>query len=82
MALFDLGYNLLNLTRLPFNLVFHSNELSDPLWDERISRQFGLNLPLGQKENVCRRVLSRIREHFYPVTTLEYASQLVAQGAV
>jgi len=82
MALFDLGYNLLNLTRLPFNLVFHTNELSDPLWDERISHQFGLNIPLGQKEKVCRRVLSRIREHFYPVTTLEYASLLAAQGAL
>jgi len=80
-ALFDAGYALLNITGLPLNIVFHTNELSDSVRDPRIRRQLGLNVPLVQKEKVCRRVLSMVRRDFHCVTTYEYALGLATGKA-
>lgn len=81
-ALFDAGYALLKSTRLPLNMVFHTNELSDPVEDARIRRQFGLNLPVAQKELICRHVLSRVRKDFRCLTTIEYALLLAGQDVL
>ncbi|MFC1576679.1 polysaccharide deacetylase family protein, partial [Candidatus Omnitrophota bacterium] len=72
-ALFNAGYALLNMTTLPLNMVFHTNELSDPIYDKKIKRQFGLNLPLEIKKNLCNHVLKTMSLNFNIVTTLEYA---------
>ena len=75
-SLFDFGYNLTKAASLPLNFVFHTNELSDPILDKRIERQYGLSLPLKEKYIICNRVLSAISEDFNVVTTLQYANLL------
>jgi len=76
-GLFNLGYGLLSLTNLPLNFVFHTNELSVPIYDERIRRQLGLNLPLETKQKICNHILTRIKKDFDIVTTLEYSRDCV-----
>jgi hypothetical protein len=73
IALFDMGYRLLKATNLPLNFVFHTNELSDPVKDSRIRRQYGLSLPLEDKYRICRRILDAIHKDFTFKTTTEYA---------
>jgi len=67
--LFNVGYALLSLTSLPLNFIFHTNELSDAIAHRDIQRQFGLNLPLRQKEKLCGQVLGAITQKFDCVTT-------------
>jgi hypothetical protein len=71
-ALFNLGYSFFNLTSLPLNFVFHTNELSDPIFLETIKRQFGLDFPLKTKLKICNHVLTAIKNNFNIVTTQEY----------
>jgi hypothetical protein len=75
-ALFDFGYWLLKTTSLPLNFVFHTNELSVPISDKRIVRQYGLDLPLKDKYRICDRILNSINEDFSFTTSLEYAKEL------
>lgn len=75
-GLFRLGYALLSSTSLPLNFVFHTNELSDSIDIGKIKRQFGLNLPIEVKQNICRFVLGMIKKDFDIVTSLEYAGSL------
>lgn len=74
--LFDIGYYLLKTTPLPLNMVFHTNELSDPIYDHAIRRQFGLNLPLKIKQKICAHILRAITKDFKFSTSLEYATLL------
>lgn len=75
-ALFNLGYALLKMTSLPLNFVFHTNELSTPIADKRIKRQYGLNLSLVEKYKICNHVLRAIQNDFNIITSLEYANLL------
>lgn len=75
-SLFNLGYMLLSLTSLPLNFVFHTNELSVPIYEKGIKRQFGLNLPLKEKQKICNHMLSAIKRDFKIITTLEYSNLL------
>jgi hypothetical protein len=75
-ALFDFGYWLLRKTSLPLNFVFHTNELSVPIDDERIARQLGLALPLEDKFKICRHVMDKISADFNFSTTIEHAKRL------
>lgn len=75
-TLFTIGYNLLKLTSLPLNTVFHTNELSDPIYDYAIRRQFGLNLPLKIKQKICNYILQAVTKDFKIITSLEYATLL------
>jgi len=75
-TLFNLGYTLLKMTSLPLNFVFHTNELSTPITDERIKRQYGLNLPLNEKYKLCNHMLRAIRDDFNIITSLEYSNLL------
>lgn len=72
-GLFKLGYSLLKTTSLPLNFVFHTNELSNSIYIEKIKRQLGLNLPVETKQEICNNVLSAIKKDFRTVTSLEYA---------
>ncbi len=72
-GLFNLGYWLLSLTNLPLNFVFHTNELSIPISEEKIKRQLGLNLPLETKQKICGYILGTIKKDFDILTTLEYS---------
>ncbi len=78
-SLFNLGYTLLSLTSLPLNFVFHTNELSVPIYEKGIKRQFGLNLPLKAKQKICNYMLSAIKRDFKILTTLEYSNLLNSQ---
>jgi hypothetical protein len=71
-GLFNLGYMLLNMTSLPLNFVFHTNELSDSIHIKKIKRQFGLSLPLETKQRICNQVLTAIKKNFNIVTTAEF----------
>lgn len=71
-SLFKLGYALINMTPLPLNFVFHTNELSDPIYGKNIKRQFGLNLPLPEKQKICAQILNTIKKDFDFVPTIEY----------
>lgn len=75
-ALFDLGYALLKMTSLPLNFVFHTNELSTPITDQRIQRQYGLSLSLAKKYKICNHILGLIRDDFKVITSLEYTNLL------
>lgn len=72
-GLFRLGYALLTMTSLPINFVFHTNELGDSICQEKIKRQFGLNLPLATKQKICHYMLGSIKNNYHLVTTLELA---------
>lgn len=76
-GLFKLGYALLSLTNLPLNFVFHTNELSVPIYEERIRRQLGLNLPLETKQKICDYILRTIKKDFDILTTLEYSRSCI-----
>lgn len=76
-SLFRLGYALLSLTKLPLNFVFHTNELSEPIYEKKIKRQFGLNLPLETKLKICNDILRTISHDFNIISTLEYSSIFV-----
>ncbi|MBU1864212.1 MAG: polysaccharide deacetylase family protein [Candidatus Omnitrophica bacterium] len=74
--LFDIGFFLLTRSKLGvYNFVFHTNELSDQIFDIKIKRQFGLNLPLSQKQELCSHVLQKITRNFQCVTTKEYVKK-------
>jgi peptidoglycan-N-acetylglucosamine deacetylase len=75
-ALFDLGLALLKMTPYPLNFVFHTNELSDPIADKKIRRQYGLKLPLKEKYKLCNHILCAIRNDYNIITSLEYANLL------
>jgi peptidoglycan-N-acetylglucosamine deacetylase len=75
-ALFDLGFALLRMTSCPLNFVFHTNELSDPIEDREIRRQYGLKLPLKEKYGLCNHMLNAIRNDYDIITSLEYANLL------
>lgn len=76
-GLFKLGYALLSLTNLPLNFVFHTNELSVPIYEEKIKRQLGLNLPMETKQKICHFILSTIKKDFDITTTLEYSRKCI-----
>lgn len=76
-GLFNLGYWLLSLTNLPLNFVFHTNELSVPIDEEKIKRQLGLNLPLETKQRICDYILGTIKKDFDILTTLEYSRKYI-----
>ncbi len=75
-ALFNLGYALLKMTSLPLNFVFHTNELSDPIAEKRIKKQYGLSLSLDKKYKICNHMLKAIRNDFNIITSLEYTNLL------
>jgi len=75
-GLFKLGYALLSLTGLPLNFVFHTNELSDPISEIEIKRQYGLNLPLTVKQKICSQILNAIKKDFDLIPTIDYARRL------
>ncbi|MDD5560770.1 MAG: polysaccharide deacetylase family protein [Candidatus Omnitrophica bacterium] len=75
-ALFDLGYTLLKKTSCPLNFVFHTNELSDPISNRRIKRQYGLNIALNKKYALCNHMLSVINKDYKIITSLEYTNLL------
>jgi hypothetical protein len=69
--LFDFGFFLLKLCNIPYNFVFHTNELSDPIFHADLSRQFGLHLSLKTKQTLCEHVLSKVTQHYTCITTHE-----------
>lgn len=71
--LFKIGYALLSMTKLPLNFVFHTNELSEPIYEDKIKRQLGLNLSLETKQKICKYILSTIKRDFNIISTLEYS---------
>lgn len=75
-TLFDIGFALLKMTSCPLNFVFHTNELSDPISDARIKRQYGLKLSLKEKNKICNHVLNVIKNDYNIITSLEYANLL------
>lgn len=75
-SLFNMGYALLSLTPLPLNFVFHTNELSDPIYESAIKRQYGLNLPLAVKEKICNQILASIKKNFVLIPTADYVRNL------
>ena len=75
-ALFDLGFTLLKMADCPLNFVFHTNELSVPITEVSIKRQWGLKLPLKEKNKICNHMLSVIINNYNIVTSLEYANLL------
>lgn len=74
--LFKLGYSLLSKTSLPLNFVFHTNELSDPVYEEKIKRQFGLNFPIETKQKICHYMLSSIVKNYEIISTLDYSKKI------
>jgi len=72
--LFDIGFALTKLFRIPYNFLFHTNELSDPITDTAIKHQFGLDLPIDKKLFLCNHVLSHITNTYQCTTTLDYAN--------
>ena len=75
-SLFNMGYALLNLTPLPLNFVFHTNELSDPIYERTIKRQYGLDLPLMVKQKICNQILAAIKKGFNLIPTADYVRSL------
>ena len=73
-ALFDLGFTLLKMTSCPLNFIFHTNELSDPIADQDIRRQYGLKLSLKEKYKLCNHMLCAIKNDYNIITSLEYAN--------
>lgn len=73
--LFNLGYNLLSKTSLPLNFVFHTNELSDPIQEQEIKRQFGLKLSVETKQKLCHYMLKSIVKNYEIFTTLDYSKK-------
>jgi hypothetical protein len=71
-SLFNLGHSLLKMTSLPLNLVFHTNELSEPIREKITRRQFGLGLALKNKQKICHYILQAIQQDFKVVSTAEY----------
>ncbi len=75
-GLFNLGYTLLGFTGLPLNFVFHTNELSDPISEKEIKRQYGLNFPLAVKQKICGQILKAIQKDYNLIPTIDYARSL------
>jgi len=75
-VLFDIGYALLKMTAYPLNFVFHTNELSDPISDVSIKRQYGLKISLKEKNKLCNHMLSVIKNDYNIITSFEYAKLL------
>lgn len=75
-GLFNLGYTLLGFTGLPLNFVFHTNELSDPISEKEIKRQYGLNFPLAVKQKICNQILKAIQKDYNLIPTIDYARSL------
>jgi len=77
--LFDLGYFLLQLFDVPYNFVFHTNELADPIENDQLKRQFGLSIPIKKKKALCHHVLAKIAKNYSFITTqklVEHYSKL------
>jgi len=75
-ALFNLGYMLLKMTPHSLNFVFHTNELSDPIKDQKLKRQYGLGITLKDKFKLCNHMLSNIISDYDIITSLEYATSM------